>query len=53
MALTKQNNVVSIDHDRDAEDVVVYIHNGDVWHLNFEYTKGGPSSSGIPEDLKP
>ncbi len=35
--LTKQN-VTSIDHERAAEEVVVHVDNGDVWHLTFENT---------------
>jgi len=35
--LTKQN-MTSIDHDRAAEEVVVHVDNGDVWHLTFDNT---------------
>jgi len=41
MTLIKQN-VTSIDHDRDAEDVVIHVDNGDVWHLSFPNTKKRP-----------
>lgn len=34
-----KQNVRSIDHDRDAGEVVVYVDNGDVWYFKFENTK--------------